>query len=203
MIFKTGNGIISSTSRPLIRKLLLQKISHFHQGVPKLIFKTFNRILTWFDIFGPMWTWSRILTWFDLFWPIWTFSRILTWIDIFWPMWSFSRILTSFELFNLCGPLAEFWLNLTYLDLSWPILISLNLSSLILTSLDLFCTYLDLSSNIFTNLDLYWPKLTYLDLQESFAAYAGSWLFYEFFFSSSLSFCCQAQFQFQLVPVTV
>ena len=33
-IIQTGNGIISPTSRPLIKKLLLQKFSHFHQGVP-------------------------------------------------------------------------------------------------------------------------------------------------------------------------
>ena len=39
-IFKTGygtiqsgNGIISPTSRPLIKKLLLQKASHFHKGI--------------------------------------------------------------------------------------------------------------------------------------------------------------------------
>ena len=89
-------------------------------------------------------------------------------------MWTFSRILTWFD---LCGPLAEFWLDLTYLDLSWPLLTYLDLSWLILTYLDLYCTYIDLSWNIFTNLDLSWPKLTYLDLQESFAAYAGSCLF--------------------------
>ena len=33
LIFKTGNGIISPTFRPMIKKLLLQKFSHFQQGV--------------------------------------------------------------------------------------------------------------------------------------------------------------------------
>ena len=33
LIFKTGNGIISPTFRPMIKKLLLQEFSHFHQGV--------------------------------------------------------------------------------------------------------------------------------------------------------------------------
>ena len=32
-IIKTGDGIISPTSGPLIKKLLLQNVSHFHQGV--------------------------------------------------------------------------------------------------------------------------------------------------------------------------
>ena len=32
-IFKTGNGIIFSTSRPLINRLILQKISDFCEGV--------------------------------------------------------------------------------------------------------------------------------------------------------------------------
>ena len=30
---QTGNGIISPTSRSLIKKLLLQNVSHFYQGV--------------------------------------------------------------------------------------------------------------------------------------------------------------------------
>ena len=33
LIFKTGNGIISPTSRPLIKKLLLQNVSHLFQVV--------------------------------------------------------------------------------------------------------------------------------------------------------------------------
>ena len=32
-IIETGNGIILPTSRPLIKKLILQNASHFHQGV--------------------------------------------------------------------------------------------------------------------------------------------------------------------------
>ena len=32
-IIQIGNGIISLTSRPLIKKLILQYVSHFHQGV--------------------------------------------------------------------------------------------------------------------------------------------------------------------------
>ena len=32
-IIQTGNGIISPISRPLIKKLILQNVSHFHQGV--------------------------------------------------------------------------------------------------------------------------------------------------------------------------
>ena len=75
-------------------------------------------------------------------------------------MWTFSQILTWFD---LCGPLAEFWLDLTYLDLSWSLLTYLPLSC---TSLDLswpILTYLDLSLPLLTYLDLSWPKLTYLD----------------------------------------
>ena len=30
---QTGNGIISSTSRSQIKKLVLRSVSHFHQGV--------------------------------------------------------------------------------------------------------------------------------------------------------------------------
>ena len=33
LILKTGNGIISPTSSPLIKKLILQNVSHFHQEV--------------------------------------------------------------------------------------------------------------------------------------------------------------------------
>ena len=32
-IIQIGNGIISLTSRPLIKKLILQYVSHFHQEV--------------------------------------------------------------------------------------------------------------------------------------------------------------------------
>ena len=32
-IIQTGNGIISRNSRPLSKKLLLQSVSHFHQGI--------------------------------------------------------------------------------------------------------------------------------------------------------------------------
>ena len=32
-IIQTGNGMISPTSRPLIKKPILQNVSHFHQGV--------------------------------------------------------------------------------------------------------------------------------------------------------------------------
>ena len=38
-IIQTGNGIISPTSWPLIRKLLLQNVSHFYQGVRIQFFK--------------------------------------------------------------------------------------------------------------------------------------------------------------------
>ena len=31
--FKTGNGIIPPTSRPLIKKLILQNVSHFYRGL--------------------------------------------------------------------------------------------------------------------------------------------------------------------------
>ena len=38
-IIQTGNGIIYPTSWPLIRKLLLQNVSHFYQGVRIQFFK--------------------------------------------------------------------------------------------------------------------------------------------------------------------
>ena len=39
MIFKTGNGIILPTSRPLIKNLLLQNVSHFYWGLQNWFLK--------------------------------------------------------------------------------------------------------------------------------------------------------------------
>ena len=88
--------------------------------------------------------------------------------DLIWPMWTFS-------------PIRIFWPILTIADLSWPILISLDLLSWpILISLDLSwpilylfytyfvpilylsCTYLvHILYLILTYLDLSWPILTF------------------------------------------
>ena len=38
-IIKTGNGIILPTSRPLIKKLLLQDVSHFYRGLQNWFLK--------------------------------------------------------------------------------------------------------------------------------------------------------------------
>ena len=47
-IIQTGNGIISPTSRPLIKKLLLQNVSHLFQG-----FHIFSTNVTYFHLFSP------------------------------------------------------------------------------------------------------------------------------------------------------
>ena len=58
LIFKTGNGIISPSSRPSIKKLLLHNVYHFH-----LFLHIFNFLKTFFNYFQLF---SPILTYLDL-----------------------------------------------------------------------------------------------------------------------------------------